>query len=281
VTTVEVLADGEVRTSPLSEGEIRSFLRKGFLFPGRVLSTAQVDALRERVDALLAAGTGGYVPDNIWDVHTHDELFRELRFDRRLAGWAGQLLDTDRVAAVGDTVLVKPPAKVKVLDWHQDWTNWPISEPEALTIWIALDDVTLEKGAMEFAVGTHALGRFLGSILEAGAPADSYAARRDELGLVEMPNPSDLGLEIQPVEVKAGECSIHHGLTWHHSGTNHTTEPRRAVAERYADAHLTFTGMPISALVVPHVAPTFQPEDIGKKLTDIDVYPVIEVPPER
>jgi hypothetical protein len=265
---------GEVRTSPLSESEIRDFLRDGFLFPGRILTDEQLSTLRgatERLDLSTHIGRNF--------LYEQDPVFRELTFDFRLSMWGGQLLNATRLVAVGNSLLIKPPGTVAELQWHQDWTNWPLDPSDALTFWVPLDDATMEKGSMQFAVGTHSLGRFLGPILSSGLDENTVRMLRTEHGLRDLPGPEPLGLAMQDVELKAGECSIHHGLLWHRSGSNGTTEPRRAVVERYANGNCTFSGLTPSALLpgLSYIDPGGSLTDIGKTIADLNLYPVIEV----
>jgi ectoine hydroxylase-related dioxygenase (phytanoyl-CoA dioxygenase family) len=206
-----------------------------------------------------------------------EPLFRELMYDRRFAEWTGQLLDAPQVVALQNSVLVKPPGEIAELEWHQDWTNWPLSPTEALSFWIALDDVTMEKGSMQFAEGTHTLGRFLGPILESGLDAETVECLKTEHGLASLPDPGALGLRLRDVEIQAGECSIHHGLTWHRSGSNATGEPRRAITQRYANGACAYTGFTPSAMLLAWIDPGGSADDVGRPIAELDVYPVIDI----
>lgn len=43
-----------------------------------------------------------------------------------------------------------------IVPWHQDAAyDWPLNPVDCASIWIALDDVTLENGAMSFIKGAH------------------------------------------------------------------------------------------------------------------------------
>ncbi|WP_442956048.1 phytanoyl-CoA dioxygenase family protein [Paenibacillus sp. MMO-177] len=45
-----------------------------------------------------------------------------------------------------DHALLKMPQDSKPTPWHQDLPYWPMNEPGALSIWIALDDVDEHNG---------------------------------------------------------------------------------------------------------------------------------------
>jgi hypothetical protein len=258
----------------LTEAEIRAFLRDGFLFPGRILTDEQISGLRSLTEKLAEASH-----QERWALRDQDPQFQALTFDSRLARWGGQLLGTTRLVAVGDSLLLKAPGTKAELDWHQDWTNWPLDPTDALTFWIALDDVTMEKGSMQFATGTHTLGRFLGPILSSGLDEGQVRMLKTDHNLRDMPRPEALGLARQDVEIQAGACSIHHGLLWHRSGSNGTAEPRRAIVERYANGSCIFSGFTPSALLpsLSYIDPGGTADEVGKPIGDLDLYPVIDV----
>ena len=284
MTTAETATDAE-RMTALSDEEVRSFLRRGWLLPGRLLSAQRVARLRERMDELMQAkrdsivdlgggGDGGKksIPfmTGLWK---SEQLFAEVAFDPRVLGWSGQLLGTQKLAFLLDNVLIKPPKVGGEFFWHQDWQAWPIAPTEVVTCWIAMQDVTVKNGAMQMAVGSHALGRFLprdggNGQTKTGPAIDTLRAN----GLKELPDPAEMGLEIGDVELKAGECSLHHGLMWHRSSANETDATRHSYILRYADARNTYTGDSFSAVQFEGSA------QVGSRLADLNLFEIKDVP---
>jgi ectoine hydroxylase-related dioxygenase (phytanoyl-CoA dioxygenase family) len=132
-----------------------------------------------------------------------------------LAGWPG-------VRIMIDNVIWKPPA-TKSLGFHQDsaYLSW-FTPSDLLTCWIALDETAAEGGTIEFARGSHRW-RLAEPEGEFHAPEDYrkplYKAARRE----------GVEADIAYVEVPAGGGSFHHGWTWHGSGANHSSKPRRSL----------------------------------------------------
>jgi ectoine hydroxylase-related dioxygenase (phytanoyl-CoA dioxygenase family) len=132
-----------------------------------------------------------------------------------LAGWPG-------VRIMIDNVIWKPPA-TKSLGFHQDsaYLSW-FTPSDLLTCWIALDETAAEGGTIEFARGSHRW-RLAEPEGEFHAPEDYrkplYKAARHE----------GVEADIAYVEVPAGGGSFHHGWTWHGSGANHSSNPRRSL----------------------------------------------------
>jgi phytanoyl-CoA hydroxylase len=238
-----------VRAEPLSGEELLEFYRSGFLLLGRIVDDEALDSLRGAVadgratdDADLLdpdtwpEGEGG-VPQEpgrnvsfLFNVWRNDPRYEAVAMDPRLGGWATQVLGATRVRLLEDNALTKDPHTGGALKWHQDYSYWPLAQPNAVTIWIALDDVTLENGAVQMATASHLLGERLPRVFGTGA---SYFKERRPAVVREITTPADEGLDVATLEMKAGEASIHHSLTWHASGENTTDRARRASVFRY------------------------------------------------
>ncbi len=116
--------------------------------------------------------------------------------------------------------------------WHVDNPNWSFHSPNAISIWIALDDAMLQNGCMYYLPGTHKRtsydkkGHFGPNM---GALFDEYPEFR----------------EIEPVaaEMKAGSAGFHNGLIAHAAGPNMTPHPRRAMTCIYMPDGSIFNGI--------------------------------------
>jgi len=243
-----------IRNEPLTGQEILEFSRNGFLLPGTIFSEETV----ERMCASLAAAqvsehNAGREYDLLdpvaWPTKSKEErsqpgknvgfLFnlwlwnaewREFCFNPTLAQWAAQLVGARQIRLLEDNALYKAPKTGGELKWHQDHPYWPLAQANAVTAWVALDDVYLENGAMQMAVGSHLLGERLPAAFGTGTP---YLQEKRPAAVKPVQDPEKAGLDIQTIELKAGEVSLHHAFTWHASGPNETDQPRRACIARY------------------------------------------------
>lgn len=238
------------RTTSLTADEILEFSLNGFLRPGRVLTDSQVEVLRDRLDVARARGDAADLLDqenwpeaeggaplepgksvgflfNLWRA---DPAFRAVAFEPTLAGWASQLIGANAVRLLEDNALFKEPGKGGALRWHQDYSYWPLAQPNAVTAWIALDDVDIPNGAMQMARGSHLRGEYLPAVFGTGA---TYLRERRPSSMGAIGDPVAEGMETDVIAMKAGEVSFHHSLTWHSSGPNVSEHPRRAHVIRY------------------------------------------------
>lgn len=253
-----------LRASPLNVEEITAFYEKGYLCPGKVFSDEQVALLREVVQRLTrsedeagrrydlldpalwpeadpgsgdthAAGADAAARDpaqsfdflfNMWLV---DEDFRAAVFNPTTARWAAQLLGATSVRLLEDNALNKSPSPHE-LRWHQDFSYWPLAQPNAVTAWVALDEATRHNGAMLMACGSQHLGERLPVVFGTGA---AYLREARPPSVTEVGDPAELGLPVEAVELAPGEVSMHSSLTWHASGPNRSERGRRAIVMRY------------------------------------------------
>ena len=151
----------------------------------------------------------------------------------RLGEYARQLSRCRHVRIYHDHAMIKPPGQVsKETNWHQDAPYWPMDPVGALSAWIAVDDVSVENGCLQFVPGTHKHGRL--ESISLTTEGESVVERFKEQGYT-APEPV-----VMPM--RAGGVTFHHGCTFHYAGPNRTGTPRRAFAIIYIPDYTCFTG---------------------------------------
>jgi len=239
----------------LDDAHVARFRRDGFVVLERVLTDAQVAALRERF-ALLFAGrfdTGIWPDEWYWregmslpDVTRHmanawkaDLTVARLalsadigRAAARLAGWPGTRLGQD-------TVWWKAPL-TKPIACHQDSSFLDfLDPPQTVTCWLTLDDTHRDAGTLEYAPGSHLWP--LTPLPEAfHGESDHRAQMRAAAAAAgaEVPAPFF-------VEVPAGSLVFHAGEIWHGSAANTTADRmRRSIGVHMVRADACFSERP-------------------------------------
>ena len=121
------------------------------------------------------AGDYGREPDdysivNVMLPRRYHPPWQDSVFERRARDVAVQL-QGDGMELDYDQLLAKQPFKDDaVFAWHQDMAYWPDTpDTRTATIWLAIDDSTLENGCMRFVPAT---------ITRAGAAAARARVRR-------------------------------------------------------------------------------------------------------
>src|SRR3546814_13723575 len=78
----------------------------------------------------------------------------QLMTDERIGKMAADLAGADGIRIWHDQALIKRPW-ANPTSWHLDTPFWSFSDRRALSIWVALDDATLENGCLFFIPGSH------------------------------------------------------------------------------------------------------------------------------
>jgi phytanoyl-CoA hydroxylase len=139
---------------------------------------------------------------------------------------AGMVLDYDQLLAK------QPHKEDAVFAWHQDMAYWPETpDTRTATVWLAIDDSTIENGCMRFVPATAHEDRLRPHRPVFGGRGESHA-----LG-------ADLRADdvVVPVPIRRGDCTVHNERVMHGSGGNLTSGYRRAyvVALRSEDTVAT------------------------------------------
>jgi len=155
------------------------------------------------------------------------ETLKQLAFiaehDAHLKG----LLLNGKMPALA-SFLLDGPVLGKELEWfnkvphysretppHQDGWYFMIEPPEALTVWIALDEVDEENGCMRYLRGSHHKGL-------------RPHIRSEVLGFSQGIPDYDPGIEDEvAVTAKPGDVLVHHSLTVHLAHSNRSTNRQR------------------------------------------------------
>jgi len=241
----------------LSEEDWHAYEQQGYLRLGKILSDEALNALGERLNAIMLGhihyptlemqlDTGGAYEDLkdpvrgflrptlayrkiqgleadpiILELITR-EIFREIcaRHYGRHAS----------ISIFRVMMMNKPAGQGTYLPWHQDAGDvWRLDRDPLLTTWVALDPATRANGCVQVIPGSHRLG---------------LLSKRGS-------NISEENIErycsedkIEYLELDAGDGLLLHNWLLHRSDINHTDSPRRALSACYMDGRTlsTLTG---------------------------------------
>lgn len=218
----------------LSPDQIAHFHAHGFLAIDDLVSHDEVVRMRGLYDRIFDARTGHDTGDHfdlagsddddtpavlqqMLNPSRYEPAFESLDCLQRALVAATQLLGPG-TEAQGNHAILKPAGMGAATPWHQDESYWnPDLSYNALSVWIPLQEATLENGCMNFIPGSHRMDvlphhpinhdpRVHG--LEVDEPVDTTKA-------VACPLP-------------AGGATFHLARTLHYAGENKTDAPRRA-----------------------------------------------------
>jgi ectoine hydroxylase-related dioxygenase (phytanoyl-CoA dioxygenase family) len=234
-----------------SQAQIEQYQQNGFLVIDKFLSEKELGEWRMALDEALSQRKGNKLPDralvygkgddadksyydNVFDqllnLWVDNEKMQRIMLDERLGKMAATLAGAEGIRIWHDQALIKKPW-ANPTSWHLDTPYWSFSDRRALSIWVALDDATLENGCLFFIPGSHqkttfenpGIGKNMGAIF--GVYPEFRTAR-----------------SVAAV-MKAGSCSFHNGLTIHGAHANMTSGYRRAMTCAYMPDGNAFNGI--------------------------------------
>ena len=207
----------------LTQEQVANFNRLGYIKGISIFDETEIGEHRQYFDELLtnviAAGGSSY---SIISAHMKYGKVYDLLTHPRIVACVKDLIGED-VIGWGAHYFCKMPRDSKTVGWHQDAGYWPLTPSKTVTVWLAIDDATLENGAMRFISGSHHLGHLTA---RHSAPDENSV-----LGQI-VENAEHYGDPVD-VELKAGEISIHTDLLLHGSSANPSPKRRCGLTLRY------------------------------------------------
>jgi phytanoyl-CoA hydroxylase len=155
-------------------------------------------------------------------LNEYDDYFAALFLDGKFPALAASLLRDD-VAPTNIQYFDKPPGVSQPTPAHQDGFYFKLAPCEALTMWLALDEVNEENGCMRYVRGSHCRGM---------RPHGRTKTLGFSQGITDFPREEDLADE-RLVFVQPGDMIVHHAMTIHWAEANHSARSRRALGLTY------------------------------------------------
>ena len=221
-------------TVMLTDDQIAFYRENGFLAIDAITTAEEVSRLRGVYDRLFEQ-KAGREEGNQFDLAGTDEegkpaalpqilnprkyapALADTLYEANARAIARQLLGQDSQMA-GDHAIFKPAGSGAPTPWHQDEAYWePNVNYHSLSVWMPLQEATLENGCMVFVPGSHR---------QEIAPHQSIGGDTRVHGL-ELLDAVDEAKTIA-CPLPAGGATFHDSRTMHFTGANRSTVPRRA-----------------------------------------------------
>ncbi len=227
----------------ISDEQRTAFRRDGYLVVENLTTPEELASLRVLYDRLFSErrgwesgdlydmvgsdsqGRGLAIPQLLWPSRYEPSL-RQTQLHASALHIAQQLLGAD-VQNMLEHAIMKPAfnGSGAVTPWHQDdaFGRKGSGFVESISIWMALQDVTLESGCLQYIRGSNH-----GPLYPHRSPGND-----PRVPGLEVITPPDLARCVS-VPVPAGGAVIHLSRTLHGAGVNTGDQPRRAYVLGYA-----------------------------------------------
>jgi len=242
-----------MKTELLSD-QISFYKKNGYLIIEDFLTPEELEKWRTAVMEAITQRNGQKIPgssrskeesdginnDNDYFKNVFDQLLnlwqtnkkiKELMIDERIGKMVADLSGANGIRIWHDQALIKRPW-ANPTSWHLDTPFWSFYDRQALSIWVALDDATLENGCLFFIPGSHLQTSFdnPGIGKNMGAIFDYYPKFKSHKSV--------------SASMRAGSCSFHNGLLIHGAHANMTPGFRRAMTCAYMPDGNSYNGQP-------------------------------------
>jgi len=225
-------------TITITDEQIAFFHENGFLAIDAITTPEDVARMREAYDRIFAEKAGREEGAQ-FDLAGTDEDDREAalpqilgpsRFAPELANSlyranalaiSRQLFGPDTIP-MGDHAIFKPAMHGASTPWHQDEAYWQADHNyTSLSVWLPLQEATVENGCMQFIPGSHRLEVLPHHSINHD-PRIHGLEVDDELDV-----PIDYSRAVA-CPLPAGGATFHHNRTLHYAAPNTSNIPRRA-----------------------------------------------------
>ena len=216
---------------------VDDYRRDGVVRIREFFPTALVNEIRDELDRYIredldskptdarTVESDGKTIRNLWRLEQHNHFFGKLGKEPELLELIGKLVN-GKAMLTGVETFNKPALVGSGVPYHQDNAYFCQTPPDMLTVWVAIDPVTVENGAVYFIKGSHQQGVL---------PTKPSGVTGNSIGLAEEPSISKADqfcATLQP-----GDATIHHCDVIHHSDPNTTSNPRLGLLLVYRGTH--------------------------------------------
>jgi len=144
---------------PLTDQQLTSYHKDGFLFSLPTLSKPEVDHYRGCFEALESQSGGKMLVGAVSQCHLHFPWAYELATHPAILDMVAQLIGPNLLIH-SSRIYAKGPRDGRYESWHQASFPWQLSEPRLVSAWIAITDSGPENGCMRVIRGSHRRARW-------------------------------------------------------------------------------------------------------------------------
>jgi non-haem Fe2+, alpha-ketoglutarate-dependent halogenase len=168
------------------------------------------------------------------------ESAKEIREWHETSRWLYDICMNPRILDIVEDILgpdfyvwasnffIKEPRTRDVVGWHQDAYYWPLAPHNTVTVWLAFVDSDRANAAMQVIPRSHL----------AGLMRHKRSTQTDSVLTLELEGGQFPESAAVPLELKAGEISLHDDRIVHGSGANESNRRRVGLTLRYSGTNV-------------------------------------------
>jgi len=220
--------------------QTKNFGKEGYCVFEDVLTSKEIETIRRELDQAIATlpekqtiyrdGRNQEVdarPEYMTEPHPKNAFWLDVCRHPRILDAVESLLGPNLILIMSH-LIVKLPQNGLPVAWHQDNTYWhSVDGTDVATVWLAIDDTDVSNGCMQVIPCTH----------EGYPEMKKVKTGKDDLLGLTVEVTEKMLASAMPLEMKAGDLSIHDSFVLHGSEANTSGRRRAAYTMRYANAN--------------------------------------------
>jgi len=205
----------------LTDEEILRYKEDGYLIPNFIMPEKDLLEIEKLHELLIKKFPKfrNYCPA----ILLHDERFLKYCFKKEILDIVEQLIGKN-FALWNSSFFAKPALNGHATPWHQDGQYWPIRPLATCSVWLAIDDATLENGCLKFIKGSHKEKK----IKKHKYNKNENLTLHQEILKSEFTKKNEVSLVL-----KRGQISLHDIYMVHGSEENKSSNSRKAMTMRF------------------------------------------------
>ena len=201
--------------SNLSKSEINQYNEKGYLAPIDALTKDEANEVKDEIEFIEKKWPNELEGLGRNYVHLISPIFDKVVHNSKILDAVESIIGKN-ILVCGTTLFIKNPSEKGFVSFHQDARYIGLEPYNWVTAWIAVTDTNKENGCMRMWSGSH----------KDGLKDHNQKFNEDNL-LTRGQTVENVPLkETKPVELKAGQMSLHHPKIVHGSGINKSKDRR-------------------------------------------------------
>jgi len=204
----------------LTQEQIDSYHEKGYVVPDYRLPEETLLDIRRDHNRLLEQHPE--FRDNCSVLLSYDLSFLNYARNSTILDMVAQLIGDD-ICLWNMSFFAKPALNGKKTPYHQDGEYWPIRPLSTCTVWIAVDEATVENGCLRYIPGSHKSNRLMAHEVR---DDPNYTLNRE---LVREEYDES---QAEDLILPAGGMAFHDVYLAHGSEENRSPHPRRGMTLR-------------------------------------------------
>jgi ectoine hydroxylase-related dioxygenase (phytanoyl-CoA dioxygenase family) len=214
----------------ITNQDLQFYKENGYLIIQNFLTSQKIDELSFKYDELrikLADSAGIKFADyqaeisQVRDIWRFDDTFKKLILIEEIAITAPLFFEDNSCRLLHDHIINKPIGNNGIVPWHQDYTYWPIDNPNGLSFWLPFSDLDENAGVLEVVAKSHLWGE--------EAPVDFINDQKDFS--------TD---DVRYLTVRKGDLVVLNALSWHRTSENTSVKERKAYISLWISSNSTY-----------------------------------------